>query len=79
MALAYSHQEWFSNSVLEGMAVGVPLGATDEAENREVVTHEESGLIVPPHVSIASADAMFRLARDTANRERMEDAGRRRA
>ncbi len=36
-----------SNSLMEAMAAGVPVVASDIAPNLELVTHEETGLIVP--------------------------------
>lgn len=43
-----SEKEGFSNSVLEAMAAGVPVVATDVGGNAEALVDFESGFIVPP-------------------------------
>jgi glycosyltransferase involved in cell wall biosynthesis len=49
--------EGHSNSILEAMAVGVPVVATNIGGSRELVEHGRTGLLVPPddHGQIASA------------------------
>jgi glycosyltransferase involved in cell wall biosynthesis len=42
-----SHEEGFSNAILEGMAVGLPMVVTDVGGNAEAVIHKKSGLVVP--------------------------------
>jgi len=44
-----SHQEGFSNSLLEGMAFGLPMIATDVGGNPEAIVNNENGFIVPPN------------------------------
>ncbi|MEY3183278.1 MAG: hypothetical protein RLZ35_1263 [Pseudomonadota bacterium] len=39
--------EGFSNALLEGMAIGLPLIVTDVGGNAEAVAHKETGLVVP--------------------------------
>jgi glycosyltransferase involved in cell wall biosynthesis len=47
--------------LLEAAAAGLPIVATRVGGNQEVVQHEETGFLVPPHDSEALAGAMLRL------------------
>jgi len=75
-----SEQEGFSNAILEGMAAGRPVIATDVGGNAEAVVHEETGLLVPSGDPAALAAAIERLfahpelarAFGAAGRERVE-------
>ena len=49
IGISASHQEGFSNAILEGMASGLPMVVTNVGGNREAVVHEKSGLLVKPH------------------------------
>ena len=62
IGLLVSHEEGFSNAILEGMAASLPMIVTDVGGNREAVIHEETGLIVPPKDSEALALALQRLS-----------------
>ncbi len=73
-----SHEEGFNNSVLEGMAAGLPMVVTDVGGNAEAVTHGVSGLVVPPRDPRALGQAILSLARDPARRRQMGEAGRQR-
>lgn len=73
-----SHEEGFSNAVLEGMAVGLPMVVTRVGGNPEAVVHGVTGLVVPPRDPQAMMAAVLDLARDPARRHRMGEAGRRR-
>ena len=53
--------EGFSNALLEQMAMGIPVIATDVGGNREAIVHGESGLIIPPNDVNALADAIMNL------------------
>lgn len=52
-----SHSEGLSNSLIESMAAGLPLVATDVGGNPELVKHDVNGFLVPvmDHESLASA------------------------
>lgn len=56
-----SYEEGMSLALLEAMAAGVPVVATDIPGNRALVTHEEHGLLVPPHDPSALRSAIERL------------------
>ena len=44
-----SHEEGFSNALLEAMASGLAVVATDVGGNREALDNGRLGLLVPPH------------------------------
>jgi len=74
-----SHQEGFSNAILEAMAAGLPVVACDVGGNPEVVVDGETGRLVPPRCPVRLAEAMSELLRDEGKRRAMGEAGRRRA
>lgn len=61
-----SYEEGMSLALLEAMAAGVPVIATDIPGNRQLVTHEVHGLLVPPRDPVALRDAMERLLANPA-------------
>jgi glycosyltransferase involved in cell wall biosynthesis len=67
------------NVYLEAMSCGRAVIACDTGGVPESVPHMESGLLVKPHDLDALAAAVTLLAEDTALRERLGQAGRRRA
>lgn len=71
--------EGFGQVVVEAMAAGTPVIGTNHGGIPEIVTHDVDGLLVPPRDSIALADAVERLWRDSSLRERLATAGRQRA
>jgi glycosyltransferase involved in cell wall biosynthesis len=73
-----SHQEGFSNALLEAMAARLPAVATAVGGNRDAVVEDETGYLVPPHDAPALATAILRLAQDRDLRARLGEAGRRR-
>lgn len=54
--------EGISNTVLEAMASGLPVIATDVGGNADLVAHGQTGVIVPADNVRALADAMERMA-----------------
>ena len=78
IGLLCSHEEGFSNAVLEGMAAGLPMIVTDVGGNPEAVRDGESGLVVPPHDPERLAEAIVRLAADSGLRSRLGAAAARR-
>ena len=74
-----SHEEGFSNAVIEGLAAGLPMIVTKVGGNAEAVTEGETGLVVPPRDSSALGRAILQLASNPLLRSRMADAARERA
>lgn len=66
--------EGFSRSVLEAMSCGRPVIATTVAGVPEQVTHDRTGLLVPPSDPGALADAISKLAVERAAWARMGSA-----
>jgi glycosyltransferase involved in cell wall biosynthesis len=68
--------EGLPNVVLEAMACGLPVVATDVGATREAVTDGVEGLLVPPRDPAAAAVALARLWREPQLRLRLGAAGR---
>ena len=79
IVVSASHEEPFGRSLLEAMASQVPVVATRVGGQPEVVEDGVTGLLVPPGDPTALADAVWSLARDAERRQRLGEAGRRRA
>lgn len=63
--------------VMEAMAAGVPVVASDIPGTRELVRHEETGLLFAPGDAIELRNALLRLARDPAKRREFGESGAR--
>ncbi len=61
-----SHSEGISRSLLEAMAVGLPVVVSTAGGSPEVVEHERTGLLVPVRDRAALAQALRRLLADPA-------------
>jgi phosphatidyl-myo-inositol alpha-mannosyltransferase len=72
-------QESFGIVLLEAMAAGVPIVASDIHGFKRVVERNVQGLLVEPRNPRALAAALYALARDPDLRHEMGDAGRARA
>ena len=72
-------QESFGYVLVEAMAAGVPLVATDIAGYREVVRDGVEGLLVPPRDADALAAATRKVLDDSSLAGRLAEAGRARA
>jgi len=65
--------------ILEAMAAGIPVVATDVGGNSELLINGETGFIVPSKDSSALADSIEKLLKSDALAKRMGSMGRRRA
>ena len=64
VSVLISSSESLSNVILESMAAGVPVVATDVGGNPELVKDGETGLLVPPGDEKKLVDALAHLVRD---------------
>jgi glycosyltransferase involved in cell wall biosynthesis len=74
-----SDREGFSNALVESLAAGVPVVATNVGGNREAIVDGECGLLVEPHDIEGLGQALRRLLTDEPLRLRMSQAARERA
>jgi glycosyltransferase involved in cell wall biosynthesis len=74
-----SHVEGMSMGLIEAMAAGRPIVATDAGGNAENVIDGVSGLIVPPRAPDRLADAILTLLKDPERARAMGAAAQRRA
>jgi L-malate glycosyltransferase len=74
-----SLSEGFPNSILEAMAAGKPVVATDVGAVADAVVHGETGLLVPAKDPPRLAAAIEQLLSDPSQARRMGEAGARRA
>jgi L-malate glycosyltransferase len=71
-----SLSEGISVTLLEAMAVGLPIVATEVGGNPEVVEHDVTGLLSPRSDFRALAENLTALLQDSARRKAFGDAGR---
>lgn len=76
IAVLPSHEEGFSNAVLEGMAAELPMVVTDVGGNAEAIVDGVSGVVVPPHRPDAIATGLARLLGDEGLRSSLGFAAR---
>ena len=69
-----SEWEGLSISLIEALASGIPVVATDAGSNREIIDHEKNGIIVPVKDPQALANGIFRLLNDRELRSRFSKA-----
>lgn len=70
--------EGLSNSLMEAMAAGLPVVASDIPPNRELVVHAETGYLVPVGDSIAFSQFANRILLDADHARQLGTAGRER-
>lgn len=71
-----SYREGLPKVLLEAASCGKPIVATDVPGCREIVRHNQNGLLVPPKNPTALAEALKSLILDADLRRRMGTAGR---
>jgi glycosyltransferase involved in cell wall biosynthesis len=71
-----SHNEGLSLSILEAMAAGKPVIATDVGGAREVLHHRETGMLIPPRASKALTSTMLELAQSPVLRLQLGEAAK---
>ncbi|HUP23851.1 MAG TPA: glycosyltransferase [Thermoanaerobaculia bacterium] len=74
-----SHDEGLSNAVLEAMATGLPVVATDVGGHSEVIVDGRSGLLVPPRDVDRLAQALEQVVREPEISRRLGEQARSRA
>ncbi len=70
-----SNNEGLGSTILDAMNLGVPVIASKVGGIPELVTHDSSGLLIPPHDSDALASAILRLHDDFALKKRLANKG----
>lgn len=78
LSVLASHEEGFSNVVLESMVAGLPVIATDVGGNREAVLDGVTGWLVPPGDPAAMAEKIILTLNDLAGAKIQGDRGRKR-
>ena len=73
-----SHSEGFGQVVIEAMAAGKPVVASRIAPLTEIVVERETGFLVERGNADTFAGAIHRLCRDTAERRRLGECGKKR-
>ncbi|MBW2260234.1 MAG: glycosyltransferase family 4 protein, partial [Deltaproteobacteria bacterium] len=79
LSVLTSDREGFSNTVIESLAAGVPVVATDVGGNSEAIVDGECGLIVQPDDLTGLAGALKKVLTDDTLRHQMSQAARVRA
>ena len=65
------HLEGISNAIMESMAVGVPVIASEGGGTDEIVINDINGILVPAKNSQKTADAIIELLRDKNKAEKL--------
>lgn len=74
MMVCASREEGFSLAVAEAMAAGIPVISTRCGGPEDLIIDRETGLLVPTEDAVMMADAIVRLARDSALAMRLSSA-----
>jgi glycosyltransferase involved in cell wall biosynthesis len=78
IAVLPSHEEGFSNSLIEAMSRGLPVVATAVGGNLDAIVPDDTGMLVAAKAPEALAEALVKLANDKDLRLRLGRAARRR-
>ncbi len=76
MFVVFSHLDGLGGALIEAMASGLPVAAADIGTARDLITHRESGLLVPPRNAKALADAILKVHFDRNLAARLASRGR---
>ncbi len=76
VAVLPSHSEGMSNALLEYMAAGCAIVATEVGANPRIISNKLHGLLVPAKNDAALAGALLRLVQNPVAAENMADAAR---
>ena len=76
MFLVFSHLDGFGGLLIDAMASGLPVVAADVGKARDLITHRESGLLVPARNAKALADAILKVHFDRNLAARLASRGR---
>lgn len=68
-------EEGFGLAIVEAMAAGVPVVASDAGGPGEIIEHEKSGLLIPPGDIVALEKSLRGLLQDAEARRKMADNG----
>jgi glycosyltransferase involved in cell wall biosynthesis len=79
LSVLTSDREGFSNTIIESLAAGVPVVATDVGGNSEAIVNGECGLIVQPDELAGLARALKTVLLDDTLRRKMSQSARMRA
>lgn len=71
-----SIDEGLGTAALDACHAGCAIIVSEVGGLPEIISHEQSGLLVPPRNPVALAAAMARMARDSGLRERLSFAGK---
>lgn len=78
VGLLCSHEEGFSNAILECMAAGLPMVVTNVGGNAEAVIHNDTGYVVPAKDPKALGEAILEIISDKTRMLAFSHAGRQR-
>jgi glycosyltransferase involved in cell wall biosynthesis len=76
LSVLASHEEGFSNVILESMAAGLPVVATDVGGNREAIVEGETGWLAPARNAAALAAGIVDLLKDPSRARQWGEKGR---
>lgn len=76
MFAVFSHLDGLGGFLIEAMASGLPVAAANIGAARDIVTHRETGLLVPARNGKALADAILKICLDKVLAGRLAARGR---
>ena len=71
-----SHYEGLPTVMLEGMACGLPVVATDVGGSSEVIVHGKNGFLIPPRDPRRMSEVVLKLLADSPLRKKVGKAAR---